>query len=108
VASRHLAQLSAQARWQAHCWLEDGENPEQIKGKWSLDIDLHAATRKPRRGGWEGSAHGTSASAVARVSTEKRHRRGAKGVAEAAEEVVREELLGGAELAVGSVGWGNN
>jgi hypothetical protein len=42
------------------------------------------------------------------VSTEKRHQRGAKGVAKAAEEVVREELLGGVELAAGSVGWGNN
>jgi hypothetical protein len=32
-------------------------NSSIFEGKWSLDIDLHAATRKPKRRGWDGGAH---------------------------------------------------
>jgi hypothetical protein len=42
------------AQWRAHHRLNAGENLEQVEGKWSLDIGLRVATRKPRRGGWEG------------------------------------------------------
>jgi hypothetical protein len=45
---------------------------------------------------------------VMRVPTVRRRRREAEGVVEAAREVVREELLGGAELVGGSARWGNN
>jgi hypothetical protein len=55
--SRHAWPWPERAQWRAHRRLNDGGNPEQIEGKWSLDIDLHATTRKPRRGGQEGGAH---------------------------------------------------
>jgi hypothetical protein len=55
--SRHAWPWPERALWQAHRRLNDDGHLEQIKGKQSLGIDLHAATRKPRRGGWEGGAH---------------------------------------------------
>jgi hypothetical protein len=44
------------ARWRAHPRLNAGEGVEQTEGKWSLDLGLPSATRKPRRGGREEGA----------------------------------------------------
>jgi hypothetical protein len=51
---------------------------------------------------------GGGAFTVARVPMGTRHLWSVEGVVEAAEEVVGEELLCGAELVVGSAGWGKN
>jgi hypothetical protein len=40
-----------------HRRLNADEGVEQTEGKWSLDLGLTAAIRKPRRGGREGGAH---------------------------------------------------
>jgi hypothetical protein len=55
--SRHARPWPERARWRAHRRLNDGEDPEPIEGKWSLDLGPHATIRKPRRGGQEMGAH---------------------------------------------------
>jgi hypothetical protein len=55
--SRHVWPWPERARWRAHHWFNDGKDPKLTEGKWSLDLGLHAATRKPRRGGQERGAH---------------------------------------------------
>jgi hypothetical protein len=55
--SCHTRPWLERARWRAHRRLNDGGDPEQIEGKRSLNISLHATIRKPRMWGRERGAH---------------------------------------------------